>query len=258
MNLLTAHLSWNVVFSIFIEALEVKPVTELRSFRNHVKSEFMWVLTWGWPLLNVGKFDSDKGSFFLNNVVKRDIGVQLQMALDETDYLDLFQSGFRLGYNTEVTLIAPVYDIWRALNGIGAAILAFSNLSEALIIISHGILLNQHQGLGMGSTVLWKFSSFLHSLFQLVLIEEERSSLRHYNMGCFSAPVSLLFFFNTWNQWLRSFVGILFSISVCWRYSVIHLKHWMGRWYFYSADWIPGVYKGLEWGGNDFDSTLAK
>lgn len=122
------------------------------------------------------------------------------MALDEAAYLDLFQSEFRLGYNIEVALIAPVDDIWRALDGIGAAILALSNLSEALIIINHGILLSQHQGLGMVSTVLWKFSSFLHNLFQLVLIEEERSSPRHYNMGCFSAPVSLLSFFNIYME----------------------------------------------------------
>lgn len=36
------------------------------------------------------------------------VGLQFQTALREMNYLNLFHSGFRLGYSTEVALIAFV------------------------------------------------------------------------------------------------------------------------------------------------------
>lgn len=53
---------------------------------------------------------------FLGRVVKRVVSIQLQRALDEADYPDPFQFGFRSGYSTE-TLITLVNDLWRAQDG---------------------------------------------------------------------------------------------------------------------------------------------
>lgn len=47
-------------------------------------------------------------TFLLNlsgKIVKRIVGLKVQRALEETDYLDLFQYGFKLGYSTETALV---------------------------------------------------------------------------------------------------------------------------------------------------------
>ncbi|KAF7246492.1 PDZ domain-containing RING finger protein 4, partial [Varanus komodoensis] len=50
---------------------------------------------------------------FLGKVLERVVAGQLQALLDETDYLDPFQSGFRPGYGTESALVALYDDLCR-------------------------------------------------------------------------------------------------------------------------------------------------
>ncbi|KAF7246328.1 GREB1-like protein [Varanus komodoensis] len=50
---------------------------------------------------------------FLGKVLERVVAGQLQALLDETDYLDPFQSGFRPGYGTESALVALYNDLCR-------------------------------------------------------------------------------------------------------------------------------------------------
>lgn len=48
---------------------------------------------------------------FLGKVVERVAGCQLQRALAEVDYLNLFQAGFKLGYSMEMALVALVGEL---------------------------------------------------------------------------------------------------------------------------------------------------
>lgn len=54
------------------------------------------------------------------------------------EYLDLFQSSFRLGFSTETTLVMVLDDLWQSWEGSGAAILLFLNVSLTFYIIKHG------------------------------------------------------------------------------------------------------------------------
>lgn len=91
---------------------------------------------------------------FLGKVVEKVIAQQLQSFLDEIDYLDPLQSGFRPGYGhtfdhsggsrMEVVHTPFLYDCSVAFN-----------------TISYGILLEQLGGWEWGSIVLSWFASFL-------------------------------------------------------------------------------------------------
>ncbi|KAF7251184.1 Brother of CDO [Varanus komodoensis] len=73
---------------------------------------------------------------------------QLQVLLDETDYLDPFQSCFRPRYCTESALVTLYDDLCRG----SASLLVLLDLSAAFTTIDHGILLDRLAGLGVGST----------------------------------------------------------------------------------------------------------
>ena len=77
---------------------------------------------------------------------------QLQALLDETDFLDPFQSGFRLGFGTETALVALYDDL--------AGRETLLDFSVAFSTIDHGVLLDRLAGLGVGGTVLQWFNSF--------------------------------------------------------------------------------------------------
>ena len=53
----------------------------------------------------------------MSKVVERVVADQLQAHLDETDTLDLFQSGFRLRHGTETALVALYDDLLREADG---------------------------------------------------------------------------------------------------------------------------------------------
>lgn len=97
--------------------------------------------------------------------------MQLMRTLKETDYLDPFQLGFRLGFSIETALVLLVDDLWQSWDEGGVAILVLLEFSAAFKAIDHGILLSQLHRLGIGDTILWWFSSFLRGQFQSVLIE---------------------------------------------------------------------------------------
>uniref|UniRef100_A0A8D2J5Z0 Reverse transcriptase domain-containing protein n=1 Tax=Varanus komodoensis TaxID=61221 RepID=A0A8D2J5Z0_VARKO len=113
---------------------------------------------------------------FLGKVLEWVVVGQLQALLDETDYLDPFQSGFRPGYGTESALVALYDDLCRERDRGSASLLVLLDLSEAFDNIDHGILLNRLVGLGVGGTAWRWFRSYLNGRFQKVVLGDYGSA----------------------------------------------------------------------------------
>ncbi|KAF7251014.1 Sex comb on midleg-like protein 2 [Varanus komodoensis] len=103
-------------------------------------------------------------------------GEMITVLLDETDYLDPFQSGFRLGCGTESALVALYNDLCREKDRGNASLLVLPDLSAAFDTIDHGILLDRLAGLGVGGTALQWFRSYLNRRFQKVMLEDYGSA----------------------------------------------------------------------------------
>ncbi|KAF7238147.1 Sperm-associated antigen 17 [Varanus komodoensis] len=113
---------------------------------------------------------------FLGKVLEQVVVGPLQALLDETDYLDPFQSGFRPGYGTESALVALYDDLCRERDRGSASLLVLLDLSAAFDTINHGILLNRLVGLGVGGTVWRWFRSYLNGRFQKVVLGDYGSA----------------------------------------------------------------------------------
>uniref|UniRef100_A0A8D2LRL2 Reverse transcriptase domain-containing protein n=1 Tax=Varanus komodoensis TaxID=61221 RepID=A0A8D2LRL2_VARKO len=107
---------------------------------------------------------------FLGKVLERVVTGQLQAHLDETDYLDPFQSGSRPGHGTESALVALYDDLCRERDRGSASLLVLLDLSAAFDASNHGILLVRLVGLGVGGTARQWFHSYLDSRFQKVVL----------------------------------------------------------------------------------------
>uniref|UniRef100_A0A8D2LN46 Reverse transcriptase domain-containing protein n=1 Tax=Varanus komodoensis TaxID=61221 RepID=A0A8D2LN46_VARKO len=113
---------------------------------------------------------------FLGKVLERVVAGQLQALLEETDYLDPFQSGFRPGYSTESALVALYDDLCREKDRGSTSLLILLDLSAAFDTIDHGILLDRLAGLGVGGTALQWFRSYLDGRFQKVVLGDHVST----------------------------------------------------------------------------------
>ncbi|KAF7248337.1 C3a anaphylatoxin chemotactic receptor [Varanus komodoensis] len=113
---------------------------------------------------------------FLCKVLDWVVAGQLQALLDETDYLDPFQSGFRPGYSTESALVTLYDDLCREKDRGSASRLVLLDLSAAFDTINHGILLDRLAGLGVGGTALQWFRSYLNDRFQKVVLGDYGSA----------------------------------------------------------------------------------
>ncbi|KAF7245344.1 hypothetical protein EYD10_08460 [Varanus komodoensis] len=113
---------------------------------------------------------------FLGKVLERVVAGQLQALLEETDYLDPFQSGFRPGYSTESALVALYDDLCREKDRGSTSLLVLLDLSAAFDTIDHGILLDRLAGLGVGGTALQWFRSYLDGRFQKVVLGDHVST----------------------------------------------------------------------------------
>ncbi|KAF7249944.1 Succinate--CoA ligase [GDP-forming] subunit beta, mitochondrial [Varanus komodoensis] len=113
---------------------------------------------------------------FLGKVLERVVAGQLQALLDETDYVDPFQSGFRPRYGTESALVALYDDLCREKDRGNASLLVLLDLSAAFDTIDHGILLDRLAGLGVGGTALQWFRSYINDRFQKVVLGDYGSA----------------------------------------------------------------------------------
>ena len=78
---------------------------------------------------------------------------QLQRFLDETEYLDPFQSGFMSGYWTETVLVTLLDGLLWELDRGYVSLMVLLDLSVDFYTIDHSILLIHLSGMGLGATV---------------------------------------------------------------------------------------------------------
>ena len=86
--------------------------------------------------------------------------------MDETDALDLFQSGFRPCHGTEMPLVTLLDDLLRETDRGKMSLLILLDISAAFHNVNHGILLERLSELGIRGLALAWLVSFLdgHSL----------------------------------------------------------------------------------------------
>ncbi|XP_061463050.1 uncharacterized protein LOC133375459 [Rhineura floridana] len=113
---------------------------------------------------------------FLGKILERVVADQLQALLDETDYLDPFQLGFRPGFGTETALVALFDDLCQERDRGSVTLLILLDLSAAFDAIDHGILLERLAELGVGGTAWQWFHSYLAGCLQKIILGEHCST----------------------------------------------------------------------------------
>lgn len=83
----------------------------------------------------------------LGKLLKCVMVLQLQGLLKETDYLEPFQSRFRLGCGSKTALVALVEGFRKAIDRGSTSLLIFLDLSEAFNTLDSGNLLERPSGL---------------------------------------------------------------------------------------------------------------
>uniref|UniRef100_H3B0V5 Reverse transcriptase domain-containing protein n=1 Tax=Latimeria chalumnae TaxID=7897 RepID=H3B0V5_LATCH len=144
------------------------------------------------PLLKQASLDpGDLGNYrpvsnlpFLGKVIEKVVAGFLREHLDQFDFYDRFQSGFRPGHSTETALVKVVSDLLISLDRGLVAFLVQLDLSSAFDTIDHGILLHRLEHLlGISGSVLSWFCSFLEGRSQVVQLGSSLSALAGISCG---------------------------------------------------------------------------
>ncbi|XP_064418828.1 RNA-directed DNA polymerase from mobile element jockey isoform X2 [Latimeria chalumnae] len=143
------------------------------------------------PLLKQASLDpGDLGSYRpisnlpLGKVIEKVVAGFLREYLDQFDFYDRFQSGFRPGHSTESALVKVVSDLLTSLDRGLVAFLVQLDLSLAFDTIDHGVLLHRLEHLlGISGSVLSWFRSFLEGRSQVVRLGSSLSAPAEISCG---------------------------------------------------------------------------
>ena len=106
---------------------------------------------------------------YLSKLLERVVAEQLVSHLDSNNYLDKFQSAYRIGFSTETALLKVVNDALVTVNSGNLVLLVLLDLSAAFDTINHNLLLERLTSIsGIKENALKWFSSYLttdHKLF---------------------------------------------------------------------------------------------
>uniref|UniRef100_A0A803TMK0 Reverse transcriptase domain-containing protein n=1 Tax=Anolis carolinensis TaxID=28377 RepID=A0A803TMK0_ANOCA len=149
---------------------------------------------------------------FLGKVMERVVAAQLQAFLEDTNFLDPPQSGFRPGHGTETALVTLVDDLHRELDRGSVSVLVLMvllDLSAAFDTVDHGILLGRFAGMGFRGTVLQWLRSFLEGRSQTVSLGDTCSAPQPLSCGVPQGSVLSPMLFNIYmkplGEIIRSF-----------------------------------------------------
>uniref|UniRef100_H3BF01 Reverse transcriptase domain-containing protein n=1 Tax=Latimeria chalumnae TaxID=7897 RepID=H3BF01_LATCH len=150
------------------------------------------------PLLKQASLDpGDLGSYrpipnlpFLGKVIEKVVAGFLREHLDQFDFYDRFQSGFRPGHSTESALVKAVSDLLTSLDRGLVAFLIQLDLSSAFDTIDHGVLLHRLEHLlGSSGSVLSWFRSFLEGRSQVVRLGSSLSAPAEISCGVLQGSI---------------------------------------------------------------------
>lgn len=145
-----------------------------------------WILWLLIPYVQSPKF------FFSGRLLKDWWALSQQRTLDEADYLNSFQLGFRRGYWSKDSIGGSLWMIFGELKMLGVQSVHPGCLGLWLAVWCHHLcyIAGPASEARSGSRVLLWFTSFLHGWYQSVLVGEERSSPRLLYMECLKAQGS--------------------------------------------------------------------
>uniref|UniRef100_A0A8C4T619 Reverse transcriptase domain-containing protein n=1 Tax=Erpetoichthys calabaricus TaxID=27687 RepID=A0A8C4T619_ERPCA len=121
---------------------------------------------------------------FLSKILERSVYIQLKAFLDKSDFLKVFQSGFKPLHSTETALLKVFNDILLATDSGDYVILVLLDLTAAFDTIHHSILLSHLEHcVGIRGTALAWFKSYLTQRTFSVRLDEFRSSSASLSCG---------------------------------------------------------------------------
>ena len=109
---------------------------------------------------------------------------RLNEHVNEHNLIEVFQSAYKKGHDTESALVRVHNDILRAIDNDGCVILLLIDLSAAFDTVDHAILLSRlRDRFRVSGTALAWFQSYLSVRSQFVSIDGKRSSRRGLSCG---------------------------------------------------------------------------
>ncbi len=113
---------------------------------------------------------------FIGNIIEKIVFNQLNNYLNSNEYLDNFQSGFRVHHSTETALIKIINDIRFNSDSGKISVLVLLDLSAAFDTVDHNILLERLENwVGLSGLALKWFRSYLEGRGYYVSIGEHKS-----------------------------------------------------------------------------------
>lgn len=108
---------------------------------------------------------------FISKNCERVVALQLNDHLHDGDWLEEFQSAYRVGHSTESALLRVHNDVLRAIDEDKCVILLLLDLSAAFDTVDHKILLERLSSrFGISGTVHRWFQSYLSGRKQFVRV----------------------------------------------------------------------------------------
>lgn len=120
---------------------------------------------------------------FVSKVIEKVVASELDTYLKDNNLLEPCQSAYRKGHSTETALVRVQNDIIHAVGQRKAVLLVLLDLSAAFDTVSHPLLLNTLQELGIGGTMLQWFTSYLADREQRIQIGATTSEPKLLNCG---------------------------------------------------------------------------
>ncbi len=179
LNTLPTSFFKSVLNSLEVDLLEVVNTSLLSgTFPNSLKTAVVK------PLLKKRNLDSTMLSNyrpisnlpFIGKTIEKIVFNQLNNYLNSNEYLDNFQSGFRVHHSTETALIKIINDIRFNSDSGKISVLVLLDLSAAFDTVDHNILLERLENwVGLSGLALKWFRSYLEGRGYYVSIGEHKS-----------------------------------------------------------------------------------
>ncbi|KAK7916342.1 hypothetical protein WMY93_012103 [Mugilogobius chulae] len=120
---------------------------------------------------NLNNFRPISNLPFISKILEKTVSAQLHSHLSSNNLFEHFQSGFRPLHSTATALLKITNDLLLSADSGLLSILLLLDLSSALDTISHSILLNRLSSIGISSTALTWFHSYLSDRTQFIQLK---------------------------------------------------------------------------------------